>query len=81
MGEASSKHQSPPHARIDAVEAIVVDVSDDEESEAQLELNKHKFRELQKINSIKYSELMRISPKEASCFHIPLYKTMAMRLV
>jgi hypothetical protein len=81
LGEASSKHQSPTQARMDAAEETVLDVSDDEENEAQLELNEHELRELQKINSIKYIELMRISPKEASRFHIPLYKTVPMHLI
>jgi hypothetical protein len=79
--EALSKHQSLAQARIDAVEAVVIDVSDDKESEVQLELNEHELRELQKINSIKCIELMRISPKEASHFDIPLCRMVPMPLV
>ena len=42
-GEASSKHQSLAQVRIEAIEAAVVDVSDYEESEIQLKLNKHEL--------------------------------------
>lgn len=41
--EASSRHQSHAHASIDAGDAGVVDVSDNEENEAQLQLNEHKL--------------------------------------
>jgi hypothetical protein len=77
-GKASSKHQFPTQARINAAK---VAVSDDKENEAQLKLHKHELRELQKINSIKCIELMRISPKEASCFDIPLYRMVPMLLI
>jgi hypothetical protein len=80
-GKASSKHQFPTQARINAAKVAVVDVSDDKENEAQLKLHKHELRELQKINSIKCIELMRISPKEASCFDIPLYRMVPMLLI
>jgi hypothetical protein len=46
LEEASSKHRSPAQTRIDATKEVVVDVSDDEESEAQLEINEHELREL-----------------------------------
>jgi hypothetical protein len=42
-GEASSKHRSLAQGRIKAIDATVVDVSDNEESETQLELNKHEL--------------------------------------
>jgi hypothetical protein len=79
--EASSRHQSIAQGSVDAGDAGVVDVSDDEENETQLQLNKHELRELQKINSIKCIELMRISPKEASRFDIPLCWMVPMPLV
>jgi hypothetical protein len=77
-GEASSQPQSPAQA-VDDVP--VVDLSDDEENEAQLKLNKNELRELKKLNSIKCIELMRISPKEASRFDIPLCRMVSMPLV
>jgi hypothetical protein len=58
-----------------------LDVSDDEDNEVEIKLNEHELKDLQKMNSIKYIELMRISPKEASCFDIPLYRTVSMPLV
>jgi hypothetical protein len=76
---ASPGHGSPAQASVGV--AGVVDVSDDEENEAQLKLKEHELRELQKINSIKCIELMRISPKEASRFDIPLCRMVPMPLV
>jgi hypothetical protein len=77
-GEASLQLRSPAQA-VDDVP--VVDLSDEEENEAQLKLNEDGLQELQKLNSIKYIELMRISPKEASCFDIPLCRMVPMPLV
>jgi hypothetical protein len=58
-----------------------VDVNDDEEDEAILKLNKDQLRELQKVNSIQCIEGMRIMPKEASRFDIPLCRMVYMSLV
>jgi hypothetical protein len=79
-GEASSKDWPPDHATVDAAEAVV-NVSEDKEDKAQPKLNEHELRELQKINSIKCIELMRISPKEASCFDIPLCRMVPIPLI
>jgi hypothetical protein len=76
---ASPGHGSPAQASVGV--AGVVDVSDDEENEAQLKLKEHELRELQKINSIKCIELMRIPPKEASRFDILLCRMVPMPLV
>jgi hypothetical protein len=59
----------------------VVNVSENKEDKAQPKLNEHELRELQTINSIKCIELMRISPKEASHFDIPLCRMVPMPLV
>ena len=79
--EASLGHGFPAQISVDATFVGVVDISDNEENEAQLKLNQHKLRELQKINSIKYIELMWISPKEASRFDILLCWMVPMPLV
>jgi hypothetical protein len=68
-GEGTSQPKSP------------IDVSDDEEDEALLKLNEDELRELQKANSIQCIEGMRILPKEASRFDIPLCRMVYMPLV
>jgi hypothetical protein len=64
IGEASSRGKSP--------EQDPMEVSDDEQDEALLKLNEDELRELQKVDSIQVIEGMRISPKDASRFDIPL---------
>jgi hypothetical protein len=59
-GEGTTQPKSP------------IDVSEDEQDEALLKLNEDKLRELQKANSIQCIEGMRMLPKEASKFDIPL---------
>ena len=76
---ASLGHGFPVQASAGA--AGVVDVNNDKENEAKLKLNEHELCELQKINSIKCIELMRISPKEASHFDILLCQMVSMPLV
>jgi hypothetical protein len=49
-----------------------MDVSEDEAEEALFKLNEDELRNLQKANSIQCIEAMRLSPKEASRFDIPL---------
>jgi len=56
-----------------------MDVSEDEE--ALLKLNEDELRNLQKSNSIQCIESMRLLPKEASRFEIPLYRMTYMPLV
>jgi hypothetical protein len=51
---------------------VPMDVSDDEQDEANEMLNKDELRVLQKVNSIQCIEGMRILPKEVSRFDIPL---------
>jgi hypothetical protein len=68
-GEGTSQPKSP------------IDVSDDEQDEALLKLNEDKLRELQKANSIQCIEGMRMLPKEASRFDIPLCRMVYMPLV
>jgi hypothetical protein len=53
----------------------------DEEAEPEDLLNEDELRELLKVNSNKYIEYMRISPKEASRFDIPLCRMIYMPLV
>jgi hypothetical protein len=59
-GEGTSQPKSP------------MDVSNNEQDEALLKLNKDELRELQKANPIQYIEGMRMLPKEASRFDILL---------
>jgi hypothetical protein len=59
-GKASSQPKSP------------MDVSDDDRDKDLLKLNENELRELQKENSIQCIESMRMLPKEASRFDIPL---------
>jgi hypothetical protein len=58
-----------------------MDVSDEEQDEALLKLNEDELRELQKANSIQCIEGMRMLPKEASRFDIPLCRMVYMPLV
>jgi hypothetical protein len=72
-GEASSRGNS--------LEQVPMEVSDDEQDEALLKLNEDELRELQKVDSIQVIEGMRISPKDASRFDIPLCRMVYMPLV
>jgi hypothetical protein len=63
-GEASSQPKSP--------EQVPMDVSEDEHDEALAKLNEDELRVLQKVDSIQCIEGLRIPPKEASRFDIPL---------
>ena len=58
-----------------------MEVSDDEGEEAILKLNEDELRNLQKANSIQCIEGMRLLPKEASRFDIPLCRMIYMPLV
>jgi hypothetical protein len=68
-GEGTSQPKSP------------IDVSEDDQDEALLKLNEDELRELQKANSIQCIEGMRMLPKEASRFDIPLCRMVYMLLV
>jgi hypothetical protein len=58
-----------------------MDVSEDDADEALLKLNEDELHNLQKANSIQCIEGMRLSPKEASRFDIPLCQMLYMPLV
>jgi hypothetical protein len=60
------------HLQPKSPEQAPMDVSEDEQDEALLKLNEDELQELQKVDSIQCIEGMRISPKEASRFDIPL---------
>ena len=64
-----------------STEQAPVEVSDDEQDEALLKLNEDELRLLQKVDSIQVIESMRISPKDASRFDIPLCRMLYMPLV
>jgi hypothetical protein len=72
-GEASSQAKSPQQAPME--------ISDDEQDETLLKLNEDELRELQKVDSNQVIEGMRISPKDASRFDIPLCRMVYMPLV
>jgi hypothetical protein len=69
FGEANSQPLSP------------MEVSDDEQDEELLKLNEDELRELQQVNSIVCIKLMRLTPKEASQFDIPLCRMVYIPLV
>jgi hypothetical protein len=71
--KVSSQAKSPEQAPME--------VDDDEQDEALLKLNEDELRELQKVDSIQVIEGMRISPKDASRFDIPLCRMVYMPLV
>jgi hypothetical protein len=58
-----------------------MEISDDEQDETLLKLNDDELRELQKVDSNQVIEGMRISPKDASKFDIPLCRMVYMPLV
>ena len=55
-----------------SMEQAPIEVSDDEQDEALLKFNENELRRLQKVDSIQVIESMRISPKDALRFDIPL---------
>ena len=59
----------------------VMDIIEDEAEDALLKLNEDELRNQQKANSIQCVEAMRLSPKEASRFDIPLCRMIYMPLV
>ena len=64
-----------------SMEQAPVKVSNDEQDEALLKLYEDELRRLQKVDSIQVIESMRISPKNASRFDIPLCRMLYMPLV
>jgi hypothetical protein len=82
-GETS---QQPEHSREGSSQNksegdAPMDVSDDDQEEANEMLNEDELRVLQKVNSIQCTEGMRILPKEVSRFEIPLCRMVYMPLV
>jgi hypothetical protein len=79
--EGDTSLQPEPSGEGTSQPMTAMDVSEDEANEALLKLNEDELRNLQKANSIQCIEGMRISPKEASKFDIPLCRMTYMPLV
>jgi hypothetical protein len=79
--EGDTSLQPKPFGEGTSEPTTVMDVSEDEADEALLKLNEDELRNLQKANSIQYIEGMRLPPKEASRFDIPLCRMIYMPLV
>ena len=78
-GNASSQSEHSEEGTSQLRTAMEVNL--DEEEEALLELNEDELRNQQKANSIHCIKTMRLSPKEASRFDIPLCRMIYMPLV
>jgi hypothetical protein len=70
--EGNTSLQPEPSGEGTSQPTTTMDVSEDEADKALLKLNEDELRNLQKANSILCIEGMRLSPKEASRFDIPL---------
>jgi hypothetical protein len=79
--EGDTSLQPEPSGEGTSEPTTAMDVSEDEADEALLKLNEDELRNLQKANSIQCIEGMRLSPKEASRFDIPLCRMIYMPLV
>jgi hypothetical protein len=79
--EGNTSLQPEPSGEGTSQPMTAMDVSEDEADEALLKLNEDELHNLQKANSIQYIEGMRLSPKEASRFDIPLCRMIYMPLV
>ena len=79
-GKALQKHGKAT-LQLKSPDQVPMDISDEEEDEALLKLNEDELRVLQKVDSIQVIEGMRISPKDASRFDIPLCRMVYMPLV
>ena len=79
--EGDTSLQPEPSGAGTSQPVTAMEVSDDEADEAILKLNEDELRNLQKANSIQCIEGMRLSPKEASRFDIPLCRMIYMPLV
>jgi hypothetical protein len=79
--EGDTSLQPEPSREGTSQPMTAMDVSEDEADEALLKLNEDELRNLQKANSIQCIEDMRLSPKEASRFDIPLCRMIYMPLV
>ena len=77
----SSEKSRDSSLQAKSTEQAPVEVNDDEQDEALLKLNEDELQQLQKVDSIQVIERMRISPKDASRFDIPLCKMLYMPLV
>jgi hypothetical protein len=79
--EGNTSLQPEPSGEGTSQPITAMDVSEDEADEALLKLNEDELRNLQKANSIQCIKGMRLSPKEASRFDIPLCRMIYMPLV
>jgi hypothetical protein len=79
--EGDTSLQPEPSGEGTSEPTTTMDVSEDEADEALLKLNEDELRNLQKANSIQCIEGMRLLPKEASRFDIPLCRMIYMPLV
>jgi hypothetical protein len=79
--EGDASFQPEPSGEGTSEPTTAMDVSEDEADEALLKLNEDELRSLQKANSIYCIEGMRLSPKVASRFDIPLCRMIYMPLV
>jgi hypothetical protein len=70
--EGDTSLQPEPSGEGTSQSTTAIDVSEDEADEALLKLNEDELCNLQKANSIQCIKGMRLSPKEASRFDIPL---------
>jgi hypothetical protein len=79
--EGDTSLQPEPSGEGTSEPTTAMDVSEDEADKALLKLNEDELRNLQKANSIQCIEGMRLWPKEASRFDIPLCQMIYMPLV
>jgi hypothetical protein len=79
--EGDTSLQPEPSEEGTSEPTTAMDVSEDEADEALLKLNEDELHNLQKANSIQCIKGMRLSPKEASRFDIPLCRLIYMPLV
>ena len=79
--EGNTSLQPEPSRKGTSQPVTTMEVSDDEGDQAILKLNEDELRNLHKANSIQCIEGMRLSPKKASRFDIPLYRIFYMPLV
>ena len=73
--------QLVPFGEVNSERHTAMNISEDEAKDALLKRNEDELRNQQKANSIQCVEAMRLSPKEASRFDIPLCRMIYMPLV
>jgi hypothetical protein len=79
--EGDTSLQPKPSGEGTSQPRATIDVNEDEADEALLKLNEDELHNLQKANFIQCIEGMKISPKEASRFDIPLCRMIYIPLV